>query len=427
MATAQGFNETVIIGPETTLKNPPGSPAGFKLPVANVSFKPSVDRFTSDALTGSANPRPVVDGKVACDFSFDLECSDVSLGYPLKGLFGGMSDQGVSTNYDHIFTLDTVGSWYGEQQFSDITKYFPYRGLRFGSGNFTFAPQGLMKATFGGMGCIMDAPVSSAYSTGTVTDKTGNLPFSYLYGTLKYKGAAFAVTTEVKIDVDRQLEKVLAIDGTNEAADIISKIAMLKGSLKAYVTDATLFTDALASTEVSLEMLVPHTTLGYGLKVTLPTLKLKPSAPTTNGPGGLITGEFEFDAYARGSASATAGFIGSKGFTTAAVVAGDEINVYADGSGSPVAIPLTTGASRTIAQWKADFDAVTAFNSVATCTIENGRLIIASKTTGTSSSIKLANSSGTPCTTLAFHTGAFKAGLTACAIRVILTNADSTY
>lgn len=427
MPNSQGFNEKIQLGAETSFKVPPGSPPTFTIPVINPSFKPAVQRFKSEALSGSAQPRVPIDGKIAMTGTFDLECNTSSVGPVLKGVMGPQADQGIAGNYDHIFTLGTLGSFFIEQQFNDITQFFLYKGVRFDKISFSFDPEGLMKATVSCQGA--STTVSAVlFSTGTVTNYTTAQPISYLTATMTYKGVVFGIAQNVKIDIDRQMQAVKVIDGTNQLADLITQIAVVKGSFKALFPDATVFTDAINSTEVALELLVPASTLGFGMKITLNTLKLMPNGPTTNGPGGLVTGDFTFDAYGAASTSVYPAFMYSKGFATIVIGAGTtDTLVWKIDGGANLTTTLTAGAARTLAQIVTDINATAGFAAVATAVAENGRVFVFSKQvtlTGSASSVQIV--SGNAAANLGFAIATYN-GLSQHAVRIIVSNGDVTY
>ncbi len=47
MTNANGFNESILVGLEASFKTPVGDPLGYKLPVMNPSFKPTVHTTTT--------------------------------------------------------------------------------------------------------------------------------------------------------------------------------------------------------------------------------------------------------------------------------------------------------------------------------------------------------------------------------------------
>lgn len=422
MTNANGFNERVLVGLETSFKTPPGTPAGYKLPVSNPSFKPTVQRFTSEALTGSAQPRKPVDGKVSVQGSFDLECNTGSLGPVLSGLMGSEAVQGTGSYRDHVIYLGTPQSWYAEQQFGDINQFLVTKGNRFDKGDFTFDPEGLMKATISMRGALTAILGSAFTGSGHITDKTVDPPLSYLFSAIKYGGSAVTDLQEVKLSIDRQAEDVKCIDGTNELADIITKIAMVKGSIKALFQDASLINDALSSTETSLDFYVPSSVLGYGLWVTLPTLLLMPTGPTTNGPGGLVTQEFTYDAYGATANSHTKAFSASKAFTTVTVTSSstDALTISIDGA-SDIPVTLTAG-TRTPAQIATDINS--AITTEGTAFVRNGRVWVESATGGSTSSVEFKTVTHDGAANLGFAEAKYS-GADQQAIRFVVTNADT--
>lgn len=421
MSNASGFAETINVGKETTFKNPPADPVGNKLPVSNPLLKPTVTRFKSDALTGSPQPRSPVDGKIELQGSFDLECNRTCLEYPLQGTFGPQADQGLSGNYDHIFNLGTIGSYYIEQQFNDISKYLVFTGCRFDKLSFSFAPEGIMKATVGIMGCVTTVQGTKFTEDDDLTDQTSELPISYLAGAAQYKGAAIAYLQDIKLDINRQAQIVKTIDGTNQPVDIITQLATVGGSVTALFQDSVMLEDALNSTEVSLRFFAASPTLGHGIAFKLPTLKWMPNGPITNGPGGLITQNFTFDAYGSDSTSKIKAFMGTKGFTTVTVGAGttDTLNFFIDTVAKTVTL---TAGTRTPTHVAADMNAI--FLTTATAFVENGRVIVETATAGTGGSVQLAASNGAANLGLPIAT---YLGYNNQAISVVLSNQDATF
>lgn len=432
MATAQGFSESVILGPETTFKNPPGTPVGVKLPVSNPKFSPNVNRFNSDAIVGTAEPRPLVDGKVGVDVSLDLECNRQSLGYPLKGLFAAPVNQGTTGQYDHIYTLATGAkpSFYIEQQFSDISQFLVYEGIRIGKGSFTFDSEGLMKATFTGMGAVTSAPVGSAYTASVnTTDVTGEDPLRYMSGTVSVNGTAVGYIKKLTVDVDTQLEKVMTIDGTNQLSDIIAKVGKVTGTISTLFQDVVMYNYALNSTNTAVSINVPSTTSGHGLKVFLSSVKLKPTGPVSAGSGGLVTADYTYEGQGQSPSGDTGAFAYTKAFSTVTVVAADTLVWKIDG-GADLTTSLTSGVGRTIAQISTDINATVGFSAAATCVIENGRLLITSKQvtlTGSASSVKVTNGAGTPCTYLGLVSATTTTGFSGKSVIFILTNQVASY
>ncbi len=420
---ANGFNERIFVGPETTFKNPPGSPAAYLLPVANVKFAPTVQRFTSDALDGSAEPNEPVDGKVSLAISYDLECNIDSLGPVLAGLFASETVQGTGSYRDHVFYFDTPDSFFAEQQFTDIDQYLVGKGCRFDKQSFVFDPEGIMKSSVSMQGALTS--IAQVPFTVSETDYTVGSALSYLFSSVKYNGTQINdLFQEVKVDIDRQAEGVKTINGSNELTDIITKKVMVKGTLKALFQDESLAQDALNSTAIPLELYCPDVVSGYGLWLTLPTIKLQPTGPTTNGPGGLVTQEFNFDAFGRGSNSKTSAFSAGKAFTTVTITGSSNDAVKIAINGVDFTGTLTAG-TRTPAQICTDINAISGFSVVATAFVRNGRVWIETVARGSAATVEVKTVSNSFHTTLGFPLAAYT-GADKRSIRAVLTNARAT-
>lgn len=380
MAFAQGMFEALYGGFETSFKTLPGTPTADKEPVINPAFRPAVNMFQSEALTGSAEPRPVILGKVGVDLSFELEASKESLTMPLKGLFGAPTSAGTTGYYDHYYVLGTQPSMFFEQRHTDISQNLLWKGCYIGEGQFNFESEGLCRVTFSGMGATQTNEGSSTVITGTITDKTGQDPLNYMDGAIKENDVTLGYVQSVNFRINRRLDKRNHIDATNEVGVIFSQVAEVTGTVKASFQDKALLDKALASTETSMECTIYS--LGHGLRVLFPTVKFKPTSPITNGTG-LADIDFEFTAYARGTASDIAGEVCSKYFTTLAL------------SGLTLIIATDGAADQTVTFAAADdtpTEAAAAINTqttLCTASVENGRVVIRSDTKGTTSSVKI--------------------------------------
>lgn len=423
MTNANGFNEIIYVGLETTFKNPPGSPAGYKLAVANPMLKPTVQRFRSEALGGSAEPRQPVDGKVGLTVTFDLECSYKSLGPVISGLMGSESVQGAGSYRDHVSYLGTPQSWYVEQNFSDIDLSDVGKGCRYDKIDFDIPPEGIMKASVSLRGALMSVVTGgSAPFTVTPTDKSDAAPLSYLFGELRYNGSSVLDAQEIKISVDRGAEEVKTLNGSNELTDIITKIATVKGSCKFLFTNQTYLNDALNSSERSLEVFIPSETSGYGVWISLSTLKLEPAGPVTNGPGGLVTQEFNFDAYGSASTSKFAAFSASAPFVSKAITSSNDIFIVDIDAAGDITVDVPDG-TYTPTSYAAALNADTGFNVKGVARAMNGRVVIESLTKGSTSKVQVKTCEANT-DFLAFSTSLY-AGADNKSIRFVVMNADS--
>lgn len=374
MAFSSGMSESFVLGFETSFKVPPATLNVEKEPVANISFKPATNWHFSEAKTGNPEPREPVLGKIGLDASFELECSKDSLPVPLKGLFGAPDTSGTTGFFDHYFTLKSTGplSMFAEQQFTDISQYLYYNGLYLGKADFRIEPEGLMKATFGGMGAKMRR-FSSSQVNGATTDRTGSSPVNYLPGVLKQGGAVIAYIQSASVSVDRQLDKRSHIDSTNEIGVIFSQIAKVTGSFKASFQDGAMLDLALAGTETSAEFQLWDSVTGHGVNITLPTIKIKPAGVTSNGTG-LNDLDFEFEGYGRTGATATKAEVWSKFFTAEAGLNLLTLIFALTGSGAPAdqTVTFETGDD-TPTEIAAEINAET---TDMTAAVENGRVVV---------------------------------------------------
>jgi hypothetical protein len=302
MPHAQGMSESLYIGFESSFKTLPGSVTADKVPVISPNIRPSRNKFTSQALTGSPEPRNTVFGKIGVEGDIRAECSPTSL-YPwLKGLYGTPTTGGTSDLYHHRFNLGTMLSMFFESRHADLTKYFVHKGIYIGSGAFQFPTEGIMEATFGFMGATSAVSSGSSIINSTITDRTTLKPLSYLYGRLKRDGSTVAYVKLLTVDVNRRLGKDTAIDETNEIAVIFSEVAEVTGRITALFTEPNLYDDSLLGTELSLEIWVPYGS-GQGFMLYLPVVILDPFSRVTNGTG-LVTLEGGFTAQTTGSTKA---------------------------------------------------------------------------------------------------------------------------
>jgi hypothetical protein len=385
----QGMNEQLLLGFETSFKTMPGTVNADKVPVVNPSIKPSRNKFQSNSLTGSPQPRPVVFGKIGVDGTLRVECNPISLMPVLKGLFGTPTSQQCGTNYDWTYTLGTMPSMWIEQGHSDVSRFFLVNGAYIGSASFDFAVEGLMEADFSFVGGKLTVANTTAVN-GSTTDRTGLAPIEYIQGRIKQGGAVIGYTQDVRLDINRNLQKEFAQDQTTEVATIFSQVASVSGRLTALFQDTTLFALSMSGAETSLEIFVPFSS-GYGLLVYMPTVKLEPGEVVTSGTG-IVKVDFSFTAYARGTSSATAGYVRSQYFSGPVTVntGNDLIAVKVDG-GSIQNVTLTNG-SRTVDQIVTDLQAGLTGATVSVERLPNdagGRFIIQSNTTGTASSVQI--------------------------------------
>jgi len=391
---AQGTSESLTLGFENGFKTMPNSPVpGDKVPVTNPNIRPERNKFTSNALTGSPEPRPVIFGKIGVSGSFGLECNPASLMPVCKGLFGGTRTSGVAGVYAIEYYLSTMLPMFVQQNHTDINQFLLWNGIFLGSTTWTFGSEGLMEATVNVMGA-KETVFSANQVDGTITDRTGYEPFSYLAVVVKKAGTILGYSQSVEITIDRKLGKAMAQDQTNEVALVYSEVAEISGKMTALFPDATFLNLALAGSETSLEIFLPSVN-GYGMFVELPTVKFRPPAVVTNGTG-VVTQELEFDAYGKSGVSKLPGRVRSSYFTTATLPTLDTLTLVIavdGGADQTVTFAAPADLAAVVTQINAGTTGLTASLDKNNDDTTGGVIRIESDTKGTGSSILVKSAS----------------------------------
>lgn len=385
----QGTNESLTLGFEASFKTMPATPVpGDKVPVTAPAIRPDRNKFTSTALTGTPEPRPIVFGKVSVSGQFGLECNPSSLLPILLGVFGGHRTSGL-TLFAQEYFLGTMLPMFIQQSHTDVNQHILWNGCYLGTLNMKFESEGLMDATVNVVGAKQSRFTTSQVG-GTVTDRTGLDPFSYLLVRIKQGGAVIGYSQMVELTIDRKLGKTMAQDQTNELALVTSEVADIQGKMTALFPDGSLMDLALSGAETSLEIFLPAAN-GAALLIELPTVRFRPPAVVTNGTG-LVTQDLAFDVEAKTGVSVHAGRTRSAYWTTATLpsLTGLTIVVSPDG-----------GADQTFTMTSAETTmdlVVTKINATATSFLASvdrqagdtgGVLRLESLTKGTGSSIRV--------------------------------------
>lgn len=359
MPNAQGTNQSLIVGPESTFKVMPGTPLGDKLPVVSPSFRPTRNKFSSKALTGSPEPRPIVLGKLGIDGEFTLDCNPASMQVVLGGVLGARRQYGSGAVKVADYTLGPLQPYFFQQGHSDIGKYLLFNGGYFGTLGLSFAAEGTMEAKVGVKAAKQTNFSSSQITAPNTTDRTGYDPFSYQLVRVKSGATVIGYSQQLDLNIDRKLGSAVAQDGSKEQAVIFSEIAEISGSMTALFPDTTLLDQSLNDVDTSLEIWVPAPN-GYGLLIELPTIKFRPGQITTNGTG-LVQQKLEFDAYGKTGTSLSPARAFSSYFTDATMPAGL--------SGTTLIVSANGGAAQTFTFQAGDttMDAIAArINATAT-------------------------------------------------------------
>jgi len=314
MPYAQGTTEGLYAGFEDSFKTLPGTVNADKVPVIAPNIRPVRNTSTSNALTESAEPRSTIYGKVAVEGDVRIECNASAMFTWLKGVYGAPTSGGTASLRHHRFNLSTMLSMWFERKFGSLTKFLVYKGIYLGSLGLQMQTEGPMEGSIGFMGAVASPSSGSTIINGSTTDRTTLAPLSYLMGRVRRNGTKVANIKTVTLDVNRNLGRDTAIDETNEQAVIFPNISTVGGNITALFDSATYYDDALARTESSMDLWVPHGS-GQGFYAVFPAVAFRPFAANTQGTG-LTTLEGGYDAQPTGS---TTGKVFSKFFSDEAL------------------------------------------------------------------------------------------------------------
>jgi hypothetical protein len=315
VAPAQTAFETLLLGFETTPGSFP-SPRDAVLLPATGAFNPARNQFQSKAPTGRRQPRPSQYGKIGIEGSYHLECSKESVTSPFKALLSAPRSSGTTGFYSHQFGFGSILSTFIEQRHSDIGAgggYFTINGGYHSHATLNFTAEGLMEADFNVMGIKNSPGLTTEQVTGTVVDKTGEDPFSYLLTRVTIGGVVKGYVESVALNINNNMTRSNAMDQTAYSHAVFADVPTVDGSIVAEFEEKDLFLLADAATETSLEIFLPCGS-GHGHYVELPTFKLRPGWPQAQ--GGVVRSTFQFDGYGKVGASDVAGVVRSMYFTS---------------------------------------------------------------------------------------------------------------
>jgi hypothetical protein len=396
MPNAQGTSQSLIFGPEASLKTLPGTVNADLVPVVSPTSRPNRNTYRPQSLTGSPEPRPVVLGKVGVDYEFGVECNPASMQAVLHAILGGRRQYGLGPVYatDHYLTAPMI-SQFLEQRHADIGQYPGWRGCLFGSLGLSMGSQGIMEGRVGVKAAKQVTPTATAtVVNGTLTDRTGYEPFSYLLLRVKKGGSTIAYSQQVDLNLDRKIGMEGAQDQTNEQAEMFSEVAEISGSMLALFPNATMLDDSIAGGETSIEIWIPGID-GWGCLIEAATMKFRPFQLQNNGTG-LVKQRADFDIYGKTGVSKYPGRAFSTYWKTSTLPALNTLTlvISVDGGGNQTVTFTTseTTVDAVVTKINADTTGLTA--SADRAAGDTGGVIrIESDTKGTTSSIQVQASS----------------------------------
>ena len=169
------------------------------------------------------------------------------------------------------------------ERHTDIGVDYCYHGCRVSKMAISSPLNAKVGVTFSMMGTKAEkytVPVGSTYVAATATDTmiTTNLA-------LTEGGVAVAYATEWSVDLDNGMEALFAL-GSREAFDISNGVAVVTGSMSAYLVDPVLWDKVLEETSTSHVIKFTEGADSYTLE--LPKVRYTQGQKQTSGPGAII-------------------------------------------------------------------------------------------------------------------------------------------
>ena len=306
---ASGSNAQIIYDEETTFKSDPGTPDCKILPFVSSDLSLKRSLFSSEAITGSRNPKKPGRGRYDIGGSIPLEINPY-IATILKHIMGANVTTGASP-YVHTMKVGALPvSLVFDIGFTDLAtpKYFKYNGCRINKFSINITDEGIIKGSIDVIGA--KETVGAAALDATPTD-LGHNPFDAFEVTPLEGGGAIVVLQEFSLNIENNLDdSVYVIGGAGERRALPEGKVKVSGNIKALFEDDSLYTKATGHTESSLKMTLSRgdgagSAGNESLEVWMPELVYAPKAPSISGPSGIFM-DLDFEGYYDDGAPASA-------------------------------------------------------------------------------------------------------------------------
>jgi hypothetical protein len=306
---AAGANARYGYQAETSFAVPPVTPDLTSLYVLEgESLSEKRNLFKSNVIRSNRNPTRPKRGNREVSGSIPTELSPFQ-GTLLKNIFGSNTTTGAGSNKTHTMKIGAlpVGLTI-EKGFSDINQFFLYNGCRINKASFEFGTEGIVPMTLDFIGA--KSTVSGASFDATLTD-LGHDPWDMFECTIQEGGLAIAFVSNVKIDIENELDGgSYVIGGAGVRRAIPEGATLVSGVVTALFEDATLLNKAINYTERALKLTFSRgdglgTAGNESLELWLPELVYERKDPLISKKGGILI-ELPFAAYYDNDAAATA-------------------------------------------------------------------------------------------------------------------------
>lgn len=283
MPQARGRKAQLLLDYETTFGQDPATPVGIKMPFNTCGLRGVRNLIDDTVIRNTRNPAQPSRGNQNVEGDIVVPVDVIGIGYWLRAMFGAPTTTGTGP-YTHTFKPgDLQPSLVLAKEFTDIGQYLKYNGCKVSKMAVTFGGDGELTATFTIMGAKETIGVSSYDTTPTEITLT---KFSHFQATIQEGGLACAIGTEVRLEVDFDLDgDQYVIGGGGIRGDIPEGMVKPSGSITALFQDATLLNKAVNGTESSLKVTLTSGT--NSLEIFIPELIYEQQSPGIEGPRGI--------------------------------------------------------------------------------------------------------------------------------------------
>jgi hypothetical protein len=302
MPQAKGIKSKISCASETTFKTL-GSTNPQVIPFVSETLRATKDLVSSAIIRGSRSPYMPIQGRTEVSGDITTYLTPY-LGKLFYHLLGNKATAGTAAPYTHTFTVSDLPEGLSIQKgFTDINKYFVYKGCRINSLKITARPTGFIDAVFSILGATLSMHDTNQIANPidyTLSNVGG--PFSGFEASISEGGTALGICTEVDLTIENGLDgDNFVLNGTGERYAIPEGIVRVSGTVRALFESTTLLNKAINNTETNLQITFMHGT-GNGtaynekLIIDVPELVFKPQDPVISGPAGVML-ELPFEGY----------------------------------------------------------------------------------------------------------------------------------
>lgn len=231
------------------------------------------ETIESEAVVGDRQVQDIVRVGKVCEGEIAAELNFANLDDFFSGALADAWNSDVIENGSSLISFGI------EKDFTDLTKFYRFVGVRVDSLSLDFSVRSMIQASIGvlGKGGVF---AGSTFGDGSPTAATSNSPMVTLSTlTINEAGSAVACPTRFTIDTGNELRQKICL-GEDDLSGINLGIFRATGTLEAYFEDTTYVDKLVADTVTDFEI-VAQDADGNSYTITLPRAKFQ----TLDGPG----------------------------------------------------------------------------------------------------------------------------------------------